>query len=119
MDSVYTKILVVLLIFLGEALAIYAEMLGAKSYSAAGQPALQIFLKMFLIIAVAGGFLLTGYMFGYSAFKNIWVVSVASITSILVMEPIIAFSLFRQVPGTGQIVGFVFGVLGFIAAIFF
>jgi hypothetical protein len=94
-------------------------MLGAKDATVASQPLLQVFLKMFLVMVIAGGFLIAGYMLGFRAFKNIWVVSVISITSILVIEPILAYAVFRQMPTTGAIVGFVFGVLGAIAALFF
>lgn len=112
MESIYSKILVLALLFIGEALSIYAEMLGARSNHLAAQPFLQIFLKMFLLIATAGGFLIAGYMLGFKVFKNIWIVSVASMTSILIVEPILAWTTFQQVPTTGAIIGFVLGVIG-------
>ena len=113
------KIFSICLIFLGEAISIYAEMVGARSNFVASQPFLQIFLKVFLIIAVAGGFLVTGYMLGFKSFNNIWIISIASITSILILEPILAWTFFSQVPTIGAIVGFILGGIGLFASIFF
>lgn len=119
MSSVYAKILVIFLLFVGETLSIYAEMLAAKSSSANPSLLLQIFLKTFLVIIVAGGFLIAGYVLGFKVFKNIWVVSVASITSILIMEPILAYTIFNQLPTRGALIGLILGILGFVAAVFF
>jgi hypothetical protein len=117
--AIYSKILVLILIFAGEALSIYAEMIGAKTNYVASQPVLQIFLKMFLLIILAGGFLIIGYALGFAAFKNIWVVSVTSITSILIVEPLLAWTIFQQVPSAGAGIGFVLGVIGLFVSIFF
>jgi hypothetical protein len=119
MEEIYSKILVLLLLFIGEALSIYAEMIGARTNYAASKPFLQVFLKMFLLITIAGGFLIAGYMLGFNAFKNIWIVSVASITSILIVEPILAWVIFHQIPTTGAIIGFVLGAAGLFLSIFF
>ena len=115
--GLYLKLIVLVLLFFGEALAIYAEMLGAKYVIS--QSFLQIFLKMFALIAVAGGLLIAGYMLGFKAFKNIWVVAVASITSILIIEPILAWTMFHQVPTKGAVSGFILGVIGLFLSIFF
>ena len=119
MISLYSKILTIILLFLGESIAIYAEMIAARNYSANSKPFLQIFLKMFLVAILAGGFLIVGYMLGFSAFKNIWIVSVTSITSILIMEPILAYTIFNQLPTKGAIIGFILGVIGFVASVLF
>ena len=119
MDLTYSKILVLILIFLGEALSIYAEMVGARSNFFTSEPFWQIFSKMFLLIILAGGFLIAGYMLGFDVFKNIWIVSVASITSILIVEPILAWVIFQQVPAIGAIIGFTLGAIGLFFSIFF
>ena len=118
MDSTLMKIIVILLIFLGESLAIGAEMFAARTHSVESKPFLNVFLKMFLVIIVGGAFLIAGYMLGLGAFKSIWIVSVASITSILIMEPVIAYLVFQQLPARGAIIGFVLGMLGFLATLF-
>lgn len=43
LSPAYSKILVIVLLVIGEALSIYAEMVGAKSAHAASQPILQNF----------------------------------------------------------------------------
>ncbi|MBI4173778.1 MAG: hypothetical protein HY519_03610 [Candidatus Aenigmarchaeota archaeon] len=112
------KLLAIALILAGEALAIYAEMLGAKAY-AESSPFLAAFLKMLLVMTVGGGFLIAGYMLGFQAFQNIWIVTAASITSILIIEPILAYTLFQQLPTKGAMVGLALGLAGFLAALFF
>ena len=119
MDATYSKILVILLIVVGEILTIYAEMAGARTHQVTSQPFLQIFLKMFLLFAVAGGFLIAGYMLGFSAFQNIWIVSAVSITSILIIEPILAWIVFKQLPTTGALIGFILGAVGLFVSILF
>jgi len=74
---------------------------------------------MFILITVAGGFLLLGYVTSYSAFKNIWIVSVASIMSILIVEPVLAWTMFKQIPTIGSIIGLALGIIGFIVAMIF
>lgn len=81
----HSKIIILILLLIGEALSVYTEMLGAKYFIT--RPFLAVFLKMFLLMTLAGGFLVTEYMLGFSAFKNIQIVGVASITSILIVEP--------------------------------
>jgi len=67
---------------------------------------------------IAGSiFLIEGYMLGYTAFRNIWIVSAISITSILIVEPLLAYDLFQQLPTKGALVGFVAGIIGFAAAL--
>ena len=111
------KILMVALIFLGESFSIYAEMVMAKNYS--NTSFINIFLKMVVVIIIAGIFLIAGYMFGFKSFKNIWIVSVASITSILIMEPILAYTIFHQLPTKGALIGLILGALGFLSTIIY
>ena len=118
MNTTYAKLLVIVLIFLGESLAIYAEMWGAHQGAFDNKPWMQIFFKMFLIITISGGLLISGYMLGFKAFQNIWMVSVTSITSILIVEPMLAYVFFRQMPTLGATVGLVLGAIGFLATIF-
>ncbi len=119
MNPVFSKILVIALLISGEALIIYTEMFGARTHAATTQPFLQLFLKMLLMILVGGGLLSTGYIFGYSLFKNIWVVSAISITSILIVEPVLAWAFFHQLPTPGAIAGLVLGAIGLCVALIF
>jgi len=113
-----SKILAIILILLGETITIYAEMLLARNNFSNSPSFSKIFWLPFLIMVIGGTLLITGYFVGFGAFKNIWIVSVISITSILIIEPILAFTIFHQLPTKGATLGFVFGTLGFIVALF-
>ncbi|MDP3770076.1 MAG: hypothetical protein U1A25_03430 [Candidatus Sungbacteria bacterium] len=115
----YLKVFTLILIFAGELFAIYAEMIGAKMHAISSQNFSQVFLKMLPIMIIAGALLITGYIFGYRAFKNIWIVSAVSITSILIIEPILAWVVFQQVPTTGALIGFILGAIGLFASLYF
>lgn len=119
MNILFSKIIALTLIFLGDALSIYAEIIGARGSSAVSQPSAQLFMKMFLLIALGGGFLVAGYMLGATVFRNIWVLAVASITAILIVEPLIIWMIFHQAPTAGAAAGFTLGILGLILSIFF
>ena len=107
--SLTLKIVVITLIFLGEALSIYAEMLGARTHAYTSQSFTRIFFKLFIIMTFTGALLLAGYMLGFKAFQNIWIVSVISITSILMIEPILAYTFFKQIPTRGAFIGLMLG----------
>lgn len=106
----------IVLLLGGEAFSVYAEMIAARAHSLNSQTFLAIFWRAFLQMAVAGALLIAGYMYGYRSFKNIWIVSALSITSILIMEPLIGYLVFQQLPTRGAALGLVFGALGFICA---
>lgn len=109
-------ILAIVLIISGEALGIFSEIYGARLFSThTGSPFL-LFMKAFSVMIVGGGLLLAGYMIGYKNFKNIWIVSAVSISSVLVIEPILNFTLFHQPPTRGALNGLIFEVLGIISA---
>lgn len=105
---------------LGEFCSIYVELIVARAFSAGAPSNFWLFFaKTVGLIFVAGGALVLGYAFGFRGFKNIWIVFIASVTSILIIEPIVVYTLFKQSPTTGALIGFIFGVLGFAAAMIF
>ena len=111
------KIISIILLFLGESLAIYTEVIAAHAYQ--NNLFWSIFIKMFLLMTIAGGLLVAGYMLAFKGFKDIWIVSVISITSILFMEPIINYLVFHELPSRGTTIGFILGVLGLISMAIF
>lgn len=111
------KVFGVALLIGGETLSVYSEMVAAKGYSHHDGSFLGIFSKNSGLIAVAGAMLIAGYIISYSAFRNIWIVSVVSVTSILIVEPGLTYFIFRQLPGRGAMIGLVFGAAGFIATL--
>ena len=95
-SATFLNVLVVLLIFVGEAFAIYAEMAAARAHANDVSIA-RISIQSFILILVAGSLLIAGYMFGLQSFKNIWIVSVTSVTSILIIEPVLAWTFFHLI----------------------
>ena len=111
------KILSILCLFFGEALSIYAEMLAAQAPDSQPHRAGLLFGRSLVLITLAGAMLLIGYVLGYRSFRSIWVVSVVSITGILIAEPVLAITLFSELPGRGALVGFGLGALGLLATL--
>jgi len=108
------KFYAVLLVFVGELLAIYAEtfVIKYKVFSIG-------FWNMILLMCVGGVFLVFGYVLGYRAFHNLWFVTAISIGTLLVVEPLLLRFLLDQVPNTSSTIAFTLGVLGIIIATFF
>lgn len=113
-----SKLLPIIIIFLGEVFAILAEITSAKYFALDGNNFLKGFLRAFPVILVGAILLVCGYMLGLKAFKNIWIVSAVSITSILISEPVINYTITHQLPTRGSIIGLVLGIFGFLAALF-
>jgi ABC-type cobalamin transport system permease subunit len=107
------KIIPIVLIFLGESLAIYSEVIAAKYF----QNFSSTFWKMSGVMAVAGVFLIAGYMLGVKYLQNIWIVGAVSITSIIIVEPIITYAVFHEIPSRGALIGLILGFIGMISAL--
>ena len=113
MFNIFRKILSILCIFLGEGMAIYSEVIAAKNaYN------IRIIWWSFFWVTIAGIFLIPGYVYGIRFFNNIWTVSVVSIVSILICEPIVVYLIFGEIPTRGPILGFLFGLVGFCCILF-
>ena len=119
MNSFWFKLLVIVVLFLAEGLSIYFEIKGARLLSSGSSSFLKIFWKFIPILTLTGALLLIGYMLGIKAFSNIWIVSVISITSILILEPTLAYAIFRQSPTKGALIGLIFGIIGFAFTLFY
>ena len=117
MNLFNSKTFAIILILFGEMVTIYAEMILARNNFLNSSPLSKIFWHPFSIMVIGGTLLITGYFVGFGAFKNIWIVSVISITSILIIEPVLAYTIFHQLPTKGAALGFILGALGFIMAL--
>lgn len=115
--SLTVKIVAVAAIFVGEALSIIAELIASRQFGKAGGDVTML-LPMFVLISVGGVLLVFGYALGYMHLKNIWIIVAISVGAILVVEPVLAFILFRDVPTAGSLVGLTLGALGTVGAIF-
>lgn len=108
------KIIPILFIFVGESLAIYAEVIAAKGINTF----FNSFWKMSVLMFVAGVFLIAGYMFGVKYLHNIWIVGAISIASIVIVEPLVTYLIFEELPSRGPLIGLILGVLAIISALF-
>ncbi len=113
---ILTKILTAFALFFGEVLIIGAEMWATKNFETLAK-SWTIVLSAFLISVIGVACLVYGYIYGYQAFKNIWIVTALSVAGILIVEPIIAWFLFHEVPTLGASIGLFCGVVGLLATI--
>lgn len=63
--------------------------------------------------------LVSSYVIGYGQLKNIWIITAISIGSIIVVEPVLTYLLFHQIPTPGAMTGLALGVLGIVASLSF
>ena len=111
------SIIPLLLLFFGEAVYIWAEMMIAHTVKQPRPNDGFTIAKMTVIAIIAGLTIITGYYFGYKYSKNIWLVTATSIGAILVTEPIISWLVFHERPTTGASIGLIFGVLGIFSTV--
>ena len=110
-------VFILVLIFAGEALAILAEILSARGEVRNSKKMLRLAVSMTLVIIFGGAVSIYGYMLGISLLSNIWIITVASIASILIIEPVLDYALLKQLPTRGAVLGFLLGASGMIIAI--
>lgn len=103
-------------VFLGEVFIIGAEMWAAR-YSDTSKP-WHTFVPAVTISIIGVLILVYGYTFGYQAFKNIWIITALSIAGILVVEPLVAWFLFKELPTTGASIALILGVIGIGTSLF-
>jgi len=113
------KIAAIALLFAGETLTIIAELIASKHIEEIRAGQYGMLLAMLALGIVGVCMLILSYVFGYSSLKNIWIVTAISIGSIIIVEPILAWLLFHQVPTLGSTIGLVLGILGILSALFF
>lgn len=98
----------IIAMFVGEALCIYSELLYARGTS---------WWWAFLLITLAGIPLLYGYKYGTLSAESAWPVFVVSLVSILIVEPVLVWVMFRDRPSWGSVAGLACGVLGMFLAL--
>lgn len=110
------RIIVLLILSIGEAIGIWAEMMGARAYAQSGSTFTGSLLPTVLPILASAAMLITAYTLGLKAFNNIWAVSAISIGSILVVEPLFNLFYIGEMPTLGSGLGFAFGVAGILSS---
>lgn len=115
MKNYYMATSLILMIF-GEILTIYSEVYASKLPGRPLETPL-MFLKPIILISIAGISLIFAYWLGYQATGNIWIVTVASLTLLLILEPIVIYAMLKELPERGALVGFILGATGLIATV--
>lgn len=116
MKKEYYMALALALMVFGEILTIYSEVYAAKLPGKfLDSPGM--FVKPMVWICIAGISLVFAYWLGYQATGNIWVVTVASLTLLLILEPIVIYAMLKELPQRGAIIGFVLGAIGLISTV--
>ena len=100
----------------GEFCAIYSEVVTAK-LAQAGSGSWEVFVLPVVLMCFAGLCLLGAYWLGFVVVGDIWNVTVVSVTSLLLLEPVVVWALFHEAPGRGALIGFCLGVLGMLATV--
>lgn len=114
-NSHYLIASMVLMVF-GEILTIYSEVYASKlSGRVIENP--ELFIKPILLICIAGIILIFAYWLGYQGTGNIWIVTVASLTLLLILEPLVIYAMLKELPGRGALVGFILGAVGLLATL--
>lgn len=104
------------LMVLGEYCAIYSEVVTAR-LAQTGSDSWGVFVLPVALMCFAGVCLLGAYWLGYRVVGDIWVVTVVSVTSLLILEPIVVWTLFHEAPGRGALIGFCLGALGMLSTV--
>ena len=82
-----------------------------------GHGSWEAFVLPVVLMCFAGLCLLGAYWLGYVSVGDIWVVTVVSVTSMLLVEPVVVWAMFHEAPGRGALIGFVLGALGMLATV--
>lgn len=93
------------LMIFGEILMIYSEVYASKLPSQTMETPLT-FLKPMILISIAGISLVFAYWLGYQGTENIWMVTIASLTLLLILEPIVIYAMLKELPERGAAIGF-------------
>jgi phosphatidylglycerophosphate synthase len=116
MKNHYYMIAALIFMIFGEILTIYSEVYASKLPGRPMETPL-MFLKPMILISIAGISLVFAYWLGYQGTGNIWVVTVASLTLLLILEPIVIYAMLKELPERGALIGFFLGAAGLIAAV--
>jgi cell division protein FtsW (lipid II flippase) len=116
MKNNYYVIASLILMVFGEILTIYSEVYASKL---PGRPmeTPEMFIKPMVLICIAGISLVFAYWLGYQGTGNIWVVTVASLTLLLILEPIVIYVMLKELPQRGALIGFILGAAGLVSTV--
>ncbi len=113
------KILILLAIFIGELMFIFFEIYLAHKFRASVDSA-RVIKTLILVVPWAAVFsllILWGYIYGYKYFEKIWVITIISWSSILIIEPALNYLIFKEMPAGNTLVASLLAVAAIIVSI--
>ena len=101
------KFLILFLIFLGEAIGVYLEIDLASKFKVNGSfgDILRYVLILSPVLILCLVLLLFGYIYGYRNFQKIWVVTIISWSSIVVVETFLNYLILHEIPKGRTLIG--------------
>ncbi|MGJ8523727.1 hypothetical protein R84981_002440 [Carnimonas sp. R-84981] len=109
----------ILFLVIGETLVILSELM-LPYYLAKDKiivKKLGVTFCMSLVMSIAGAFLLLAFMYGYLNYESIWVVNVVSTSMVIIIEPVIAYCIYKNLPGRSTCKGLALAFIGLMVAI--
>ena len=108
------KLLTAVLIFGGELLGIFLEIFFAGKFRNNGsfREITKYLLLSIPFFVVSFLLLLTGYIYGVRYYQKIWVITILSWSSIVLVEPVLNYFIFKEVPSGNTLIA---GILAFSA----
>lgn len=116
----WEKLLVVITIITGESLMIASQIWGAQATTKATSFFSNLLPNHWYIWAtlLGGLIILTGYFYGITILKNIWLVTITSWTGVVIAEVLFASVVFKSWPSGQVLIGFLLVLTGFTLANF-
>ncbi|GEM_PF-3555848 len=110
------KLVILASIFLGEFIGVYLEISLASKFKALGSFSeigkfILLLTPLFIISFIL---LLFGYIYGYRNFNKIWVITVVSWSSIILVESTLNYFIFNELPRGKTLIS---GVLAIVAIV--
>ena len=114
------KFIVLFLLFLGEFISIALEIILAGKFKSSGNLSeiLKVFVYLIPIFILCLVFLLLGYIYGYRYFRKIWIVTIISWSSIVLVEPILNYIIFKELPSGKVVIASVLALAAIFISIF-
>lgn len=116
MSLAFYKFLIILFLFIGESLYLCSEMFVAKG-ALDGSSKITTLGPAILMVVVGGFIFLASVYFGMRLFKDVWIIAVMSVAAIVIMEPVLVWLFFNQLPTTKTAIGFLLGVAGLVISV--
>lgn len=113
------KFWVLAAIVIGEFLFIFFEIFFASKFKDAGSTSQIVTYLLWAapVAAIFSGLILWGYIYGYRTFEKIWIITIISWSAILVIEPLLNYFIFKELPAGKTLVAGLLAVAAIVISI--